>query len=607
MNGIRMSVMILFFMVVSINLFAQKYQMLYFSGDGGKGMRLSILEPQSQGLEEKLDDYLPSLVQGILVSTISKYSAINVVDRQSLEKAILESLQGIYTDDMDIARLGHITQSGYIMDSRITRISTGYSLQLNVNDITSQNAKIIASYSGTCTITQIDDYSIIHKACKELLPQMGVQLTNIAIAEMDAKVEEQSRNAQIALAKGLMAQRNKTDIAAMSYFFTAASFDPTLIEATTRSSIMIANISSGNIEADIRNDIAWRRAWVEKLTEAEEFFTQLLNDGGFYSLSYTTSLNPENIDYEKETADISFMVISQLHKEKLKEVISSMNTIYRALLDGLDATGRKNQWGLASWPTTSVTNKNPYKTQICKFEVNFELINTHNMVISSSKYYSERMMFERKVNNTFIFDIDEASQQYFRQITVDDLSDDLILRIVSVNGEHPETAKVTITIWNAKEEYKVGGFGPAWGYIFYDKGKYTNGWRFLEAAPTNAEFSAEWGLYYVSCSDTKTGIGTGKANTEAIIRQLNKKGERQKAAQLCESLSINGFSDWFLPSKDELNEIYIKLGQDTNLGGFYIEDKYPKGYYWSSSVGSLDKRYYTWFQRFSDGHQFAYF
>jgi len=145
-------------------------------------------------------------------------------------------------------------------------------------------------------------------------------------------------------------------------------------------------------------------------------------------------------------------------------------------------------------------------------------------------------------------------------------------------------------------------FGPGGGIVFYDKGEYTDGWRYLEAAPASSEFVATWGLRGVELSNTSEKIGAGKANTTAIINRLNANGETGKAAQLCATLSINGLTDWFLPSKDELNEMY-KYDRDVGrIGGYNIRGNYPQGYYLSSSVGG-DTRYGTYAQRFSDGYQ----
>jgi len=135
--------------------------------------------------------------------------------------------------------------------------------------------------------------------------------------------------------------------------------------------------------------------------------------------------------------------------------------------------------------------------------------------------------------------------------------------------------------------------GPGGGIVFYDKGSISDGWRYLEAAPASSEFMATWGLNGVEFSATSTGIGTGKANTTAIINRLKTSGESGKAAQLCAALSINGFNDWFLPSKDELNEMYQKF----RAGGINSSN-----WYWSSSVGD-HTMYGAWSQRFSDGYQ----
>jgi hypothetical protein len=63
------------------------------------------------------------------------------------------------------------------------------------------------------------------------------------------------------------------------------------------------------------------------------------------------------------------------------------------------------------------------------------------------------------------------------------------------------------------KEYKIGDFGPAGGHIFYDKGVFSNGWRYLEAAPAETEFTAQWGASGRDVAGTGTLVGSGKRNT----------------------------------------------------------------------------------------------
>ncbi|GHT82781.1 hypothetical protein FACS1894137_02340 [Spirochaetia bacterium] len=150
---------------------------------------------------------------------------------------------------------------------------------------------------------------------------------------------------------------------------------------------------------------------------------------------------------------------------------------------------------------------------------------------------------------------------------------------------------------NSGQEYKIGDFGPAGGIVFYDKGVFSAGWRYLEAAPPETEFTAQWGAYGKEVSGTAQAVGSGKRNTEVIVDRLRQLDESDRAAQLCATLDFDGFKDWFLPSKDELNFMYTNL-KVKGLGGFQNAE------YWSSSEYSNNG---AWYQVFSDGRQKHYY
>jgi hypothetical protein len=140
--------------------------------------------------------------------------------------------------------------------------------------------------------------------------------------------------------------------------------------------------------------------------------------------------------------------------------------------------------------------------------------------------------------------------------------------------------------------YKIGDKGPAGGIVFYDKGVSADGWRYLEAAPAETEFSTARGVYEQAISGTGRTVGTGKQNTQLIVDFLNNNGESGSAAQQCVSLDFNKYKDWFLPSIDELNLMYTNL-KAKGLGGF------SEGWYWSSSA--YNDIGISWYESFNDG------
>jgi hypothetical protein len=140
--------------------------------------------------------------------------------------------------------------------------------------------------------------------------------------------------------------------------------------------------------------------------------------------------------------------------------------------------------------------------------------------------------------------------------------------------------------------YKIGDTGPAGGLIFYDKGNNSDGWRYLEASSQDAG-TAEWGARGYDLSGTDTKVGAGKHNTDVIMYYMRNSGEIGKAAQVARQYTQGGYTDWFLPSKDELHLIYTNLRLKL-LGDFSMD------WYWASSQSNNSG---AWCQQFSDGTQ----
>ena len=142
-------------------------------------------------------------------------------------------------------------------------------------------------------------------------------------------------------------------------------------------------------------------------------------------------------------------------------------------------------------------------------------------------------------------------------------------------------------------DYNIGDTGPADGLIFYINPNYaTDGWKYLEAAPN--DFPGDNNDYFIPWHNgnnvdtvaTATAIGTGMSNTQKIV---DIQGNGSYAAKLCSDLTQGGYSDWFLPSKDELNlmceNLYLK-GLGSFEPDFYLSSsEFDAGHAWYRFFG----------------------
>jgi len=83
-------------------------------------------------------------------------------------------------------------------------------------------------------------------------------------------------------------------------------------------------------------------------------------------------------------------------------------------------------------------------------------------------------------------------------------------------------------------------------------------------------------------------IGSGRQNTRFNT-------ESGSAAQRVTQLDINGFNDWFLPSRNELSHLYGNLHL-RNLGNFRNE------WYWSSTGYARGNQRWFWAINMANGN-----
>jgi hypothetical protein len=428
-----------------------------WSGNGGSGISLTIFAPQAAGLAEN-QSHLPTVVQAEFVSNFSGYSAISVLDWERLDGIYLKLFEEKY-DDNAAARqdLGRLTPTTHFMDGRITRSAAGYHLQMN---ITRTSDKItVASYSGTFSFWDLDNLTGIRRASLELLQKMNVALTAKAQQELAGAAAANHVSAQTALAKGITAQRQGTEVAAFSYYLQAAAYDPSMKVAVNRSSVLNANISSGNMGDNIRNDIAWRKAWMARLEETEQFFDKFnKTETRPYRLSYSDEIKQEGkIDYEKETVSMS---IETRFETTSDAWLRNIESVVRAVHYGLTATGRAEDWGLSRWPGNLVTDLRSLSGWTDNFSVVFQLINSHGNVIGQQTLKSEGYWRVKNSSPPSIEFLASIPYEYefarwvngiktsvsrtltFRNVNANDITENMKIRVASINGTDAEVAAI---------------------------------------------------------------------------------------------------------------------------------------------------------------------
>ena len=132
--------------------------------------------------------------------------------------------------------------------------------------------------------------------------------------------------------------------------------------------------------------------------------------------------------------------------------------------------------------------------------------------------------------------------------------------------------------------YKVGQKGPAGGIVLHVT---DGGLHGLEAAPID-QANGTWGcIGVVIIGADGAAVGTGAQNTVDILAGCAEVGT---AAQIADAYELNGYTDWFLPSSEELNLLF----QESNVIGII-----PNDGYWSSTEFNASDAWFNYFDSLS--------
>jgi len=408
---------------------------IYWNGDGGKGIKIAVLEPSSKGLSEN-ERWMTSMVQSSITGDFQRFSAMTIIDRQNLEKILGEqkqSLSGNYSDAEYIS-IGKLTNARLILAGSITKTASSYILELAVTDVESGERK--ASYPPKAISTfALENLTAIKEATAELLRQLGVQLNREGLQALNSTANITQVKAETALAKGIAAQKQGTVVEALSYYIQAANYDSGLVEAANRMNTLSANISSGNIGADTRNDIAWRREWVKRLQETETFFANTIKEPQPYYIVYSTDIQKGKVDYKKETIELN-VGLSFYPDFTWSDHI---NGVLTAVSNGLKSTNRAQVWEL-DWPAKTISKPSPFGNQTKKLTstVIVEIINDNRKSIGRQ---TVKTTYGFEIKDTVVTPLPQWEENVsFPAVNANLITDKLTIRIVSIDGIAAENA-----------------------------------------------------------------------------------------------------------------------------------------------------------------------
>jgi hypothetical protein len=216
---------------------------------------------------------------------------------------------------------------------------------------------------------------------------------------------------------------------------------------------------------------------------------------------------------------------------------------------------------------------------------------------------------ENTANKSIDVAIDAASDVKFPSVKSVKTYVDIVQADVAANETASTTSDATLQRYIDALENKVRALGEhtpiatvgdlrAGGIVFWVNP--SDNKHGLVCAIEDQSTGIQWyNGNYTTTGATGIAIGTGSANTTAIIANQGAT-ETAYAAGLARAYSGGGYTDWFLPSKEELNQMYENKAMINSTATANSGSKFTNNFYWSSTEVGYSN---AWVQYFDAGFQ----
>jgi hypothetical protein len=390
----------LFGIALSIGVLHLVVPQNYYTGDGGKAIILTVLRTTGESIAKE-DEFIFDYIQNLLIGNFNKYTAVQTDARNDAQAT-----------------------GAFLLISKLTKTGNSFILDLTVTDPSS--GIIQASYHGAnIRADDIFNAKAVNEGFLDITKKLNINLSEAGIAAV-RNPKSVDTQALISLARGNEAEKNGNPIEMLTYLYNAAVYDPALLEAGNRFDALSQTLSNGNVMDSVKNDPENRENWKKILDEFDSFYKA---HPPFILTFNPLPLQKGNTDYDNQTAVLEFEMSFQ-------EDVSfeAMQKVFNAISSGLKNTGNQEVWGLSKRPFRS-----PLFGRFRYYDIKAELVNNRDVAVASAAFrVRSRIAILR---NTLYPDTSQKIRQSFRPVRIgDELTDNMIVRIVSIDGIETEKA-----------------------------------------------------------------------------------------------------------------------------------------------------------------------